>query len=76
MSIDPDWADISFGVFICIDCSGIHRSLGVHISKVKSIGLDQWTEENVQVLQHTHTHTHTHTHKLFFFLGKREMSLV
>ena len=46
---DPDWADVSFGVFICIDCSGIHRSLGAHITKVKSIGLDQWTEENVQV---------------------------
>jgi hypothetical protein len=45
---DPDWADVSFGVFICIDCSGIHRSLGAHITKVKSIGLDQWTEENVQ----------------------------
>ena len=49
MHTDPDWADMSFGVFICIDCSGIHRSLGAHIAKVRSIGLDQWTEENVQV---------------------------
>ena len=46
---DPDWADVNFGVFICIECSGIHRSLGAHIAKVKSIGLDLWSEENVQV---------------------------
>jgi hypothetical protein len=30
----PEWASINFGIMICIECSGIHRSLGVHISKV------------------------------------------
>jgi hypothetical protein len=48
---DPDWADINFGVFICIDCSGIHRGLGAHISKVKSVQLDQWTDEFVDKIR-------------------------
>ena len=36
------WASWNIGVFLCIRCAGIHRKLGVHISKVKSCTLDQW----------------------------------
>ncbi|KAK5679765.1 ARF GAP with effector function(s) [Elasticomyces elasticus] len=43
----PRWASWNLGVFVCIRCSGIHRSLGVHISKVKSIDLDSWTDEQL-----------------------------
>lgn len=46
---DPDWVSITLGVLVCIECSGIHRSLGVHRSKVRSLRLDYWEPEYVQV---------------------------
>ncbi|XP_064171863.1 stromal membrane-associated protein 1-like isoform X3 [Anguilla rostrata] len=47
----PRWASWNLGVFICIRCAGIHRNLGVHISRVKSVNLDQWTAEQIQSIQ-------------------------
>ncbi|KAK4413665.1 ADP-ribosylation factor GTPase-activating protein AGD4, partial [Sesamum alatum] len=37
---DPDWASLNLGILMCIECSGIHRNLGVHISKIRSVTLD------------------------------------
>ena len=44
----PRWASWNIGVFVCIRCSGIHRSMGVHISRVKSVDLDSWTDGQMQ----------------------------
>ncbi|CAM9012859.1 unnamed protein product [Wickerhamomyces anomalus] len=44
----PRWASWNLGIFICIRCSGIHRSMGTHISRVKSVDLDTWTDEQIQ----------------------------
>ncbi|KAJ3331168.1 hypothetical protein HDU76_003865 [Blyttiomyces sp. JEL0837] len=45
---DPRWASWNLGLFMCIRCSGVHRSMGTHISKVKSADLDTWTPEQIQ----------------------------
>ncbi|CAB79116.1 putative protein [Arabidopsis thaliana] len=37
----------NIGVFICLKCCGVHRSLGSHISKVLSVTLDEWSDEEV-----------------------------
>lgn len=39
-SPEPDWASLNLGILLCIECSGVHRNLGVHISKVRSLTLD------------------------------------
>jgi Arf-GAP/coiled-coil/ANK repeat/PH domain-containing protein len=46
----PTWAVLPYGVLCCIACSGIHRSLGTHVSKVRSIVLDSWTPEMASLL--------------------------
>eukprot|EP00795_Rhopilema_esculentum_P007544 gene7544-13329_t len=47
----PRWASWNLGVFLCIRCAGIHRNLGVHISRVKSVNLDSWTPEQIESIQ-------------------------
>ncbi|KAF8101359.1 hypothetical protein N665_0206s0038 [Sinapis alba] len=46
-ALDPKWASANIGVFICLKCCGVHRSLGTHISKVLSVTLDEWSDEEV-----------------------------
>ncbi|KAH9368657.1 hypothetical protein HPB48_004676 [Haemaphysalis longicornis] len=46
----PDWASLNLGTLICIECSGIHRNLGSHISRVRSLDLDDWPSEHVAVM--------------------------
>ncbi|XP_051637307.1 arf-GAP with coiled-coil, ANK repeat and PH domain-containing protein 2 isoform X3 [Manacus candei] len=47
---DPRWASINLGITLCIECSGIHRSLGVHFSKVRSLTLDSWEPELLKLM--------------------------
>ncbi|XP_019921740.1 centaurin-gamma-1A-like isoform X26 [Crassostrea angulata] len=47
---NPDWASINLGTIVCIECSGIHRNLGTHLSRVRSLDLDEWPPDLVRVM--------------------------
>lgn len=48
-AVDPLWCVINRGILVCIACSGVHRSFGTHMSKVRSVELDDeiWKNENI-----------------------------
>ncbi|KAK6529062.1 hypothetical protein TWF694_004281 [Orbilia ellipsospora] len=48
---NPGWASWSLGIFLCLRCAAVHRKLGTHISRVKSISLDTWTNEQVDTMK-------------------------
>ena len=47
-----EWVSINLGIIVCIECSGIHRSLGTHISKIRSLTLDThaFTQDIVELI--------------------------
>ncbi|KAF8443621.1 hypothetical protein BGX38DRAFT_1075496, partial [Terfezia claveryi] len=50
-AMNPGWASWNVGVFLCTRCASIHRKLGTHVSKVKSLSLDNWESDQVDVLR-------------------------
>ncbi|KAF5364332.1 hypothetical protein D9756_000183 [Leucocoprinus leucothites] len=48
---NPQWASLSFAVFICLQCAGTHRGFGVHISFVRSVSMDSWQEDQLKRME-------------------------
>ncbi|RLO07845.1 hypothetical protein DYB28_006038, partial [Aphanomyces astaci] len=45
------WATTTFGAFVCIQCAGVHRNLGVKISRIKSVHMDTWSADEVALMK-------------------------
>lgn len=50
-NVNPQWATVNYGALMCLECSGQHRSLGVHLSFVRSVQMDSWTEKQIAALE-------------------------
>uniref|UniRef100_A0A1I8G3R8 Arf-GAP domain-containing protein n=1 Tax=Macrostomum lignano TaxID=282301 RepID=A0A1I8G3R8_9PLAT len=51
MENSPDWASLNLGALVCIECSGVHRQLGTHLSRIRSLTLDDWPANHLLVMR-------------------------
>ncbi|KAF8351663.1 hypothetical protein F5887DRAFT_938538 [Amanita rubescens] len=45
---NPQWASLSFAIFLCLQCAGVHRGFGVHVSFVRSVSMDTWQDDQIK----------------------------
>ncbi|KAL2861868.1 hypothetical protein BJX68DRAFT_260669 [Aspergillus pseudodeflectus] len=61
-AMNPGWASWNLGVFLCMRCAALHRKMGTHISKVKSLSMDSWSSEQVDEMK---SHGNTIVNKIY-----------
>ncbi|CAD7975849.1 unnamed protein product [Amoebophrya sp. A25] len=52
-ALDSSWASVTFGIYLCHVCSGKHRSLGSHVSFIRSCTMDKWRSEHLEAMKCT-----------------------